>query len=386
MRLFTTLIVLGFLMLFVSPLFGSPEPAMGEAAKQLPDKIGTFTATGAPSIPAHGFSEEGSLQDVVSHAARPYASPNGYTVTVFLTRTLTDSAAYALLTRSRSYSQSIRLGVIGTASIVGPRWVFFSKGNTFVKILANDTDDSHEDTLVGLASDLARGIDEGENDIPVLVKHLPNWQNAQPQARYAVSLDAVKQIVGNQPIVDVINFDGGAEAVEANYDNAQLVIVEFTTPQFAGDNDRRITAKISELRSPTQVVGTPVPSAYRRVGNYSVFVFNAPDEKTASELIDQVKYEQVVQWLGENPYWFEKAQRMYALKTAGVLVAVLQSSGLSLLLCLGIGGIFGFFLFRRRRAQQAAATYSDAGGMTRLNIDEMTTDHREQKLLVSDKS
>jgi hypothetical protein len=251
--------------------------------------------------------------------------------------------------------------------------------------LQYDTDGSHEDSLLSLASELARGIDGGENDIPVLVKHLPNWQNAQPQASYAVSLEALKQIVFEQPIVDMINFDGGAEAVAARYDDGQLVIVEFTTPQLAGDNDRRITARISELRSPTQPVGTPVPTAYRRIGNYSVFVFNAVDEKTATELIDQVKYEQVVQWLGENPYWFEKAQRMYAQTTAGVLVAVMQSSGLSILICLGIGGILGFVLFRRRRKQQATATYSDAGGMTRLNIDQLTADHQDQKLLVTDK-
>src|SRR6266852_2587216 len=76
--------------------------------------------------------------------------------------------------------------------------------------------------------------------------------------------------------------------VVSNYGPSQLVIVEFTTPQFASDNDRRITAKIHELKNQ----GQPVPTAYRRVGNYSVFVFNAPDEQTAKQLIDQVKYQQ----------------------------------------------------------------------------------------------
>jgi len=259
--------------------------------------------------------------------------------------------------------------------------VFFSKGSSFVKILQTDTHSLHEDSLMSLASDLARGLDGGDNDIPVLVKHLPDWQNLQPRAAYAVSLQALKRIVPDQPILDAMSFEGGAEAVVARYNDSELVIIEFTTPQFAGDNDRRIVAKIDELRGPNQPVGTPMPSAYRRVGNYSVFVFNAPDEKTATQLIDQVKYEQVVQWLGDDPYWWEKAQRIYLRTTGGVLIAVLQSSGLSFLVCLTIGGIIGAVLFKRRRTRQAAAGYSDAGGMVRLNIDELTEADTRRKLL-----
>jgi hypothetical protein len=387
LRLATSIIVFALLTPIVPSSFAIVDPDLGEAAKQLPDKIGTFTAKTSASIPAHGFSEEGLSEDnVVSHAARTYSAVNGETVTVYLSKTRTDSGAYALLTRSRSLNQSIRPGVIGIAGIVGPRWVFFSKGNTFVKVLQTDSAASHEESLVSLANDLARELDEGENDIPVLVKHLPDWQNVQTGAHYAVSLDGLKGVVLNQPILDEINFDGGSEAVVASYGDAQLVIVEFTTPQLAGDNDRRITAKLGELRGPGQPVGTRLPSAYRRVGNYSVFVFDAPDEKTAAQLIDQVKYEQMVQWLGENPYWFEKVQRIYAQTTAGVLLTVIQSSGLSLLICLGIGGVFGVFLFRRRRAQQAGPAYSDAGGMVRLNIDEMTADGDRSKLLSDGKS
>ncbi|HLR05645.1 MAG TPA: hypothetical protein VK117_07525, partial [Pyrinomonadaceae bacterium] len=46
---------------------------------------------------------------------------------------------------------------------------------------------------------------------------------------------------------------------------------------------------------------------------------------------------------------------------------------LSVLLCLGVGGLFGALLFRRRRRarQRYGEAYSDAGGMVRLNLDEM---------------
>ena len=114
-----------------------------------------------------------------------------------------------------------------------------------------------------------------------------------------------------------------------------------------------------------------MPTAYRRVGNYSVFVFNAADEKTANQLIDQVQYQKVVQWLGEDPHLYEKLSRYLTRTSADVLMAVVKSSGLSLVICFSVGGLFGFLLFRHRRAQRAAL-YSDAGGSVRLNLDQLT--------------
>ena len=213
-------------------------------------------------------------------------------------------------------------------------------------------------------------------DVPVLVQHLPNWQSVASKATYAVTLDALKGAAPNQPILDAVSFEGGTEAVAANYNQGQLVIVEFTTPQFSVDNDQRITAKIQELKNQAQ----PVPTAYRRVGNYSVFVFNGTDEAATNQLIDQVQYQKVVQWLGEDPHLYQKLQRYFTQTSAGVFVAVLESSGLSLVICLGAGALLGFLLFRRRRAQ-AAALYSDAGGSVRLNLDELTDKEETTRLL-----
>jgi len=215
-----------------------------------------------------------------------------------------------------------------------------------------------------------------DEDIPVLVKHLPNWESVQKQAKYVVTLDDLKRAVPNQPVLDTVSFEGGAEAVTANYEQSLLAIVEFGTPQFSVDNDQRIAAKIQELRTQSQ----PAPTAYRRVGNYSVFVFNGTDEASANQLIDQVQYQKTVQWLGEDPHLYLKLQRYFTETSAGVLVAVLKSSGLSLIACLAIGGLFGFLLFRQRRAQ-SAATYSDAGGSVRLNLDQLTDAQNHSRIL-----
>lgn len=219
-----------------------------------------------------------------------------------------------------------------------------------------------------------------EEDIPILIKHLPNWETLAKQSKYVVTLDDLKRSVPNQPILDSVSFEGGTEAVAANYGQAQLVIVEFSTPHFSIENDQRIAAKILELKSQRQ----PTPTAYRRVGNYSVFVFHGSDEASANQLIDQVRYEKVVQWLGDDPHLYDKLQRYFAATSAGVLIAVLKSSGLSLLACLAIGGLFGFLLFRQRRAQ-AAAVYSDAGGSVRLNLDDLTQKTDPSRLLDSPK-
>src|SRR5690242_7469216 len=213
-------------------------------------------------------------------------------------------------------------------------------------------------------------------DFPVLLKHLPNWESVQKQARYFVTLDDLKRALPNQPVLDAISFEGGTEAATANYGQSQLAIVEFSTPQFSVDNDQRITVKIQELKSQSQ----PAPTAYRRVGNYSVFVFNGTDEASANQLIDQVQYQKTVQWLGEDPHLYLKLQRYFTQTSASVLVAVLKSSGLSLIACLAIGGLFGFLLFRQRRAQSAAA-YSDAGGSVRLNLDQLTDAPDHARLL-----
>ena len=103
-----------------------------------------------------------------------------------------------------------------------------------------------------------------------------------------------------------------------------------------------------------------------------MFVFDAPDESTAKKLLDEVKYEQVVQWLGENPNILKEAEKRYINTTLGVLISVLKASGYALILCFGLGGLVGGLLFSYRRSHQRDQAYSDAGGMLRLNLDDLT--------------
>ena len=195
---------------------------------------------------------------------------------------------------------------------------------------------------------------------------------------YAVNNQTLKEMFSNQPVFDAVSFEGGAEAAAAEYGQQKLVVIEFNTASLATDNDQRIKAKLQELG--TQ--GQPMPAAYRRVGNYAVFVFDAPTAEAANQLIDQVKYQQVVQWLGPNPFSYEQATREFTETTLGVLVSVVQTSGLALVGCLAVGGLFGTLLFRSRRAQQRSReAYADSDAMIRLNLDELTQEKDPARLL-----
>ncbi len=372
--------------LYLSALAAPAGLPPEEAAKAMPDKLGDFRAVGAarPSELSLFGKEAPEDFNAYSSATRTYTSTNGGTFILTLVRTRSDPGAYALLTRyatqMRAKGETLaKTDRVGTAGFATPERLVFFKGPALVSLTGKTTKARDgQEQLAEFARTFAETLPTEENDFPALVKHLPDWEKASERAAYVVSHNSLQAAAANQPVLDAIDFSGGTEAVVASYDSAQLVIVEFSTPQISVDNDARITGRLKELRG----AGQPVPTAYRRVGNYSVFVFNAPDEQAAARLIDGITYEKVVQWLGDNPRAFERAVREYNETTSNLIVGVVKASGFSALICLGIGGLFGGLVFIRRRAQQAATDkYSDAGGMLRLNIDDMTPQTDPTRLL-----
>jgi hypothetical protein len=209
--------------------------------------------------------------------------------------------------------------------------------------------------------------------------HLPDWEKKVNEGYvYARGMPALQKAVGNQPALDAFDFDQSTEAVAAKYEGGQLVIIEFPTPQHSVDADAAINGRIAQLRA----AGQPAPSSYKRVGNYSVFVFGAPDAAAAEKLISGVKYEKDVRWLGRNPHAEEIAVRAYTSTMGGVILTTLITTGLAILLCLGVGGAVGAAVFLHRRARNAAQEiYTDAGGMVRLNIEDLNAPPQTTNLL-----
>jgi uncharacterized protein DUF6599 len=376
LRLFRALLFLSLLVVSGGSVFADPIES-----HLLPMRLGTFrqvsTYAGSPVYKPGLF---GGVADGLEQAN--FIGKDGNRLVVEIIRFRQDIEAYEFLSlmaasyRPTQSNLEIHPGY-GTAGYVSEKETAFFKGRNFVRLIPNKKLDSA--TRDALVAELTARLDNGDGDIPVLIKHLPNYEDTQKTAVYLHGSDPV--LLGlKAPVFSAIDVESwrNADAVRADYGPSKLVIIEFNTPQLAGENDRRIIAVIQQLWN----AGQPAPTAYRRVGNYCVFVFDAPNDQTGKQLIDQVKYEQVVQWLGDNPNILKEAEKRYINTTLGVLVAVLKASGYALVLCFGIGGLIGGLLFSYRRAQQKDATaFSDAGGMLRLNLDELSTETNPSRLL-----
>lgn len=348
----------------------------------LPERIGKFRRVSTST------SNEVGIFSAAPVAAQKseFVGNKGGKVSIEIARFTQDAYAYETLSlaalKARAQEPAVEIAMTyGTAGFVSQNQIAFFKGTYFVSITSDKPIDS--ETRDSLISELSAGLDRGENDIPALIKHLPSPDQAHKKAVYLHNFKDVALAGIAHPVFSAIESVQNADAVVAAYGPSKVLIVEFNTPQIAGDNDRRIIARIQELWE----LGQPAPTAYRRVGNYSVFVFDAPDEQTAKRLIEQVKYEQVVQWLGENPNIYKEAEKQYINTTLGVLVAVLKVSGYALITCLGMGALFGGLLFTYRRSQRKdVAAFSDAGGMLRLNLDDLTTGETNPARLLRDRN
>lgn len=348
-------------------------------AQLLPDAIGDFHAISTTQERANISETETSeiidhlnLTDAISISERKYQKRAGQSVSVLLVRTASDAVAYALFTqlRARAAGTPTPVSLSGSPYVVAAQYsdrMEFWQGSSYLVMRGADANARLELTTL-----LAGMLDKGEGEIPALVKHLPNWESMQSRVVYttnsegllAATLDPEHHALSN------IDFSGGTEAVVADYSTdsikSRLVVIEYATPQASISEDQRITA----LLESTVAAGRPLPTAYKRTGNYSVFAFSSAGQEAAEQLADTIKYEKQVRWLGNNPHDLERAQAEYGAFTASVIITTFKATALVLLFCFGIGAIFGGIVFIRRRAEIVnSRVYSDAGGMIRLNID-----------------
>ena len=202
--------------------------------------------------------------------------------------------------------------------------------------------------------------------IPVLIKHLPDWENARNRATYILNQNDLRNALGQRPVFDLIEFESGTEAVTASYPEGQLLLIEYMTPQSSIDADQKINQYLEQSGQSKAVV-------YRRIGNYNVFLFDSNDVTAANLLVDQIKYEKNVQWLGEDPFLLKRAERAIVTGLSELFIAttltIIGGLGLSIVAGIIVGVIFFRFRDQKRAGMEA---FSDAGGMTRLNLDGLT--------------
>jgi hypothetical protein len=205
-----------------------------------------------------------------------------------------------------------------------------------------------------------------KDGVPVLMEHLPEWETVRKRASFSKSVGDLKNALGDRKILDLVDFTAGTEAASASYDAGKLLVIEYTSPQASVEADNKFKTFLAETSDGATV--------YRRIGNYNVLVFDANDKAAAESLIDQVKYEKQVQWLGNNPFHISP-ERAFVLTTSDIFLStvfvIVMGIGLSVVGGL-IAGLVFFSLREHRRA--GMPTFSDAGGMIRLNLDGFTPD------------
>lgn len=221
-----------------------------------------------------------------------------------------------------------------------------------------------------------RSQEVSESDgIPVLVKHLPDWEVKRAETTFTNRIDDLRAVLGERPVLDLIEFTGGTEAVTAPYPAGRLLVIEYMTPQASVDADNKFNQRLAEIGPDSGIV-------YRRIGNYNAFVFDASDPAAAGALLDQIQYQKTVQWLGEDPTLLSRMERAFVTTTRDIfvstLIAILIGIGLSIISGI-IAGFLYFWILERRRSKMAV--FSDAGGMVRLNLDGLTPDISPDRLL-----
>jgi hypothetical protein len=361
----------------------SAQPgAQGEGL--LPDKVGDFTARAGAAAAARGAEALPSFKPedfaVASQEERTYAGAERTLFFVREVKTKSASAAFSLLGHFAGGRNRFRivegLGLFGDSEEGRVRFI---KGDALFDVQDLGGGAKSPERLRAFVKQFADALPGESGFVPVLALHLPDWDRKLADGLgYAVSLPALQEEAGARPALEALSFDEGVEAATATYEGGRLVVVEYPTPQHAFDADAAVTRRIAELSA----AGQPVPSAYKRVGNYSVFVFDAPDTAAAEKLASGVKYQKDVRWLGRNPHEDEIAIRAYTSTMGGVIMTTLITTGLAILLCLAVGGAIGGAIFLSRRARHAAQEiYSDAGGMLRLNIEDLNTPPPPTKML-----
>ena len=201
-----------------------------------------------------------------------------------------------------------------------------------------------------------------DDGLPVLIKHLPEWANLRESIVFATEPAELTAGLGERPLFEQIDWAGGTEAAAAPYPAGTLLIIEYTTPPAATDANFRF----SEFLNANPESGI----AHRRIGNYMAFVLDVRDPAGAEALLDQVKYEKTVQWLGEDPFLLQKIERYFAMTGRDVALATVTwiASGATIAVVIGI--FAGIIFFRvREKGRMTRTAYSDAGGLTRLNLD-----------------
>lgn len=366
-KLFINLFVLfAVLAITVAPSLGATAHPLSEESliKGLPDKLETHWRAITPSrkltadeIAANtdaNLLNEYGLQTILD---RQYS--DGKTklrLTAFEMKYV--SGAYGFWTLQR-----------GTTDV---RYVFDGR---FVLRLAGSDQAAVDALTAQLQTELSSAAEP-----PLLPTYLPEQSKISNSEKYLVGPEGIGRIAPISDLKNAIDFTGGTHAALADYNHGNgkmsVLLVEFQSPQFAIDGLAKMQSHFNSLSQEEQK-----KRILRRVGNYAVEAVNVSDTKAAEELLKQIKYMVTVHWEGKDvsdiPLPFrppDPAALREVIQTGHFIVAAFYWIGVLLVSTVATGIFAGGAFFYWRRAQRRKLGledgFTDAGGMTRLNLDD----------------
>jgi len=382
------------LVLIASPTLGAQlsaevtPVASSSFARLLPETLGGQKATSEireTSNLSELVGEEAAMYQeylVTSAASREYS---GTRIEVFQTQN--QVAAFGLFTFNLGALKSSPLDEeLGSGAARIDNDLVFSKGNFFVRVTDSNSRGSRATFAAhqALARAVSAAIVPANPAVtrPLLLDSLPARSQVIGSQRYFLGPESMNVFVAHSR--EMFDFAGDAEAVVADYaqavdqqprvdqksnaaqktsSNLRFVIVEYHTPQLATDAMTRASGFLSSLPE-----GEQQQIILKRTGNYIVEVTAVRDRELAESLVNSVEYPYTVKWL-RNPLW-PTNDPFRARKAAEMLVSTFGLLGLILLTVFGVGTVFGATIFLKRRKRQQEV-FSDAGGMLRLDIDQI---------------
>ena len=329
------------------------------AAEPLPrdllaDRLGSRAATSAVTTPR---DEAAAVADQLSQ--RAYGSRRYGDLSVALYEMPDEATAYAMLRFLRPADAA--MAAIGDDAWVSGAETAVRVGN-YAAIVEGGDAAARED----LASSLVERLGRPAPSAPLLAE-LPAASQVEGSARYVPSFESLRRLRPDL-VEDVYRFGaGGADAAVADYvqpgaEPFRLVLVDYQTPQLAADAERSLIAYFEAL--PPEIRERRI---LRREGNYMLEATGVTDRAAAQQVLGGVKYSFAIKMLrGENPFdGLNLNTETY--KAAMIFINSFKFVGLGFLGAMMCGLVIGTIVFRRRKLA-AANMFSDAGGMTHLDI------------------
>jgi len=299
----------------------------------LPKSFAGWTMTGTTEISREPAKVDSAYPAVLKEygfleaETANYTRSDGRKLTIKAARFKDATGAYGAYTFYRQ--PAMRSEQIGTKAASANERTLFFRSNLLV--------DANFDRLTGMSAaelrELAASLPAatGSNDnLPSLPQYLPKENAVENSARYIFGPQAFAAI-GAPLTADQVDFQYDPEVLTQQYSlpdgPVTLMIVQYPTPQIAGDRLRALDSVVK---------ANPGALAVRRTGPFLVVEGGTVDNSQARSLLGSVNYEAEVTW--------DEATSLPKRDNIGnLIVGVFGLIGILLLIMMILGVFFGGF-------------------------------------------